>query len=133
MNNDREFFELHNGRVIMDDDLSDKMYTIKSFHPERASDNSSGFEWSEMGMANLFGTLYNKARYCAEHKSWYTYVTQGTPYTGAYSVTSKSDGDFMLKTNGLIMTNDLTVKKIPYYQVENPSSGDTVYIGSEVI
>lgn len=74
MNNDREFFELHNGRVIMDDDLSDKMYTIKSFHPERASDNSSGFEWSEMGMANLFGTLYNnEARYCAEHKSWYTY------------------------------------------------------------
>ena len=58
----------------MDEDLSDKMYMIKSYHPERADETSSGFEWSEMGMANLFGVLYNKeARYCAEHKSWFTY------------------------------------------------------------
>jgi putative DNA primase/helicase len=70
----RELFELNNGRIIMDEDLSDKMYTIKQFHPERADETSSGFEWSEMGMANLFGMLYNReARYCPEHKSWYTY------------------------------------------------------------
>lgn len=71
---DRELFELNNGRIIMDEDLSDKMYMIKNFHPERADETSSGFEWSEMGMANLFGLLYNKeARYCPEHKTWYTY------------------------------------------------------------
>ena len=71
---DRELFELSNGRCIMDEDLSDKMHMIKSYHPERADETSSGFEWSEMGMANLFGVLYNKeARYCAEHKSWFTY------------------------------------------------------------
>lgn len=71
---DRELFELRNGRVIMDEDLSEKMYIIKSYHPEKADETSSGFEWSEMGMANLFGMLYNKeARYCTEHKSWYTY------------------------------------------------------------
>lgn len=71
---DRELFELSNGRIIMDEDLSDKMYTIKQFHPERADETSSGFEWSEMGMANLFGMLYSReARYCPEHKSWYTY------------------------------------------------------------
>ena len=71
---DRELFELSNGRCIMDEDLSDKMYMIKSYHPERADETSSGFEWSEMGMANLFGVLYNKeARYCAEHKCWFTY------------------------------------------------------------
>ena len=58
----------------MDEDLSDKMYLIKSYRPEKADNSSSGFEWSEMGMANLFGMLYNKeARYCPEHKSWYTY------------------------------------------------------------
>lgn len=58
----------------MDEDLSEKMYTIKSYHPEKADEYSSGFEWSEMGMANLFGILYNReARYCTEHKSWYTY------------------------------------------------------------
>ena len=74
MVSDRELFELRNGRVIMDEDLSEKMYIIKSYHPEKADETSSGFEWSEMGMANLFGILYNKeARYCAEHKSWYTY------------------------------------------------------------
>lgn len=74
MAGDRELFELSNGRCIMDEDLSDKMYIIKSYHPERADETSSGFEWSEMGMANLFGMLYNReARYCTEHKSWYTY------------------------------------------------------------
>ena len=44
----------------MDEDLSEKMYIIKSYHPEKADETSSGFEWSEMGMANLFGILYNK-------------------------------------------------------------------------
>jgi putative DNA primase/helicase len=74
MTNDRELFELRNGRVIMDGDLSEKMYIIKSHHPEKADETSSGFEWSEMGMANLFGLLYNKeARFCTEHKTWYTY------------------------------------------------------------
>ena len=74
MVNDRELFELRNGRVIMDEDLSEKMYIIKSHHPEKIDETSSGFEWSEMGMANLFGMLYNReARYCTEHKSWYTY------------------------------------------------------------
>lgn len=70
----QELFELRNGRVIMDDTLSEKMYTIKHYHPEKADETSSGFEWSEMGMANLFGLLYaQEARYCPEHKSWFTY------------------------------------------------------------
>lgn len=71
---DRELFELRNGRVIMDTELSEKMYTIKFHHPEKSDGTSSGFEWSEMGMANLFGLLYEQeARYCTEHKCWYTY------------------------------------------------------------
>ena len=56
---DRELFETRHGRVIMDEDLSDKMYLIKSYHPEKPDEKSSGFEWSEMGMANLFGVLYS--------------------------------------------------------------------------
>ena len=71
---DKELFTLSNGRVIASEDLSEKMYLIKQYHPEKADDTSSGFEWSEIGMANLFGMLYEKeARYCPEHKSWYTY------------------------------------------------------------
>ena len=74
---DRELFETRHGRVIMDEDLSDKMYLIKSYHPEKADETSSGFEWSEMGMANLFGLLYShEALYCPEHKSWYTYFEE---------------------------------------------------------
>ena len=49
----QELFETRNGRVIMDEDLSSKMYLIKQYHPEKADETSSGFEWSEMGMANL--------------------------------------------------------------------------------
>ena len=69
-----ELFKTKHGRVIMDEDLSEKMYKIKHYHPEQADETSSGFEWSEMGMANLFGLLYSQeARYCPEMKSWFTY------------------------------------------------------------
>ena len=70
----QELFQLHNGRLIMDNDMSSKMFQIKNYHPEKSDDSSSGFEWSEMGMAALFGLLYTtEVRYCPEHKSWYTY------------------------------------------------------------
>lgn len=70
----RELFQLRSGRVILDEDMSDKMFIIKQNHPEKADDTTSGFEWSEMGMANLFAMLYvEEARYCIEHKCWYTY------------------------------------------------------------
>ena len=55
----QELFETRNGRVIMDEGLSSKMYQIKQYHPEKADETSSGFEWSEMGMANLFSLLYS--------------------------------------------------------------------------
>ena len=69
-----ELFETRSGRVIMDEKLSEKMYLIKQHRPESRDDLSSGFEWSEMGMATLFGLVYTEeARYCPEHRSWYTY------------------------------------------------------------
>ena len=45
MASDRELFELRNGRVIMDEELSEKMYIIKSYHPEwfDRKSTSSGF------------------------------------------------------------------------------------------
>ena len=69
-----ELFETRSGRVIMDEKLSEKMYLIKQQRPESRGDSSSGFEWSEIGMATLFGLVYTEeARYCPEHRSWYTY------------------------------------------------------------
>jgi putative DNA primase/helicase len=85
---DRELFETRQGRVILDEDLSEKIRTIKELHPEKRDDESSGFEWSEMGMAALFGMLYShEARYCPEHKSWYTY------YEGAWR---KDEGSILV-------------------------------------
>ena len=70
----QELFQMRNGQTIVDESLSEKLITIKESHPERKGNEDSGYEWSEMGMACLFGELYFKeARYCPEHKSWYTY------------------------------------------------------------
>ena len=71
MANNTEFFRLRNGKTIVDEYFSEKMYIIKSYQPEKSDTMSSGFEWSEIGMANLFGILYNKeVRYCIENKCW---------------------------------------------------------------
>ena len=69
-----KYYELKNGRRIMSEELSAKMEIISKFKPESYSLDSTGFEWEDFGMANLFGEIYqNEARYCPEHKSWYTY------------------------------------------------------------
>lgn len=69
-----DFFKLHNDRYILDETFSEKMRKIISLHPEEPSVTDSGFEWSHMGLAALFGELYQKeARYCPELRSWYTY------------------------------------------------------------
>lgn len=69
-----QFFTLRNNRCIMSETLSSKMSLIQKEHPETLDNENSAYEWSEMGMASLFGLLYNQeVRYCPEHKSWYTY------------------------------------------------------------
>ena len=69
-----ELFRLRDGRVILDEDISEKMFTIKGMKPDERDPNSSGYEWNDYGMACLFAELYrNEARYCSEHKCWYTY------------------------------------------------------------
>lgn len=74
-----ELFECRNGQVIIDPGISEKMFLIKREHPERGDDSATAYEWSEMGMAELFGVLYDKdCRYCPERKKWYTY------YDGAW-------------------------------------------------
>lgn len=52
-------------------------------------------------------------------------------YTGEYEVTPKADSAVVLETAARLMTKDVTVKKIPYFETAN-ESGNTVYIGSEV-
>lgn len=70
-----ELFQLSNGRYITSEEISKKMFYIKSIHPETPyQENSTGYSWDEAGMADLFSECYqNDTRYCPEAKSWYTY------------------------------------------------------------
>lgn len=54
-------------------------------------------------------------------------------YTGEYSVTPEVDTAQTLETAGTYMTNDVTVKAIPDYEVSNEAGGNTFIIGKEII
>ena len=58
--------------------------------------------------------------------------TGGSYYTGDYTVTPKAHEQTVLETQGLVMTGDVTVLEIPYYETSNVHDGYTVYIGGEV-
>lgn len=53
-------------------------------------------------------------------------------YEGDYTVIPSTDEDIVLETKDKIMTDDLTLKKIPFHETSNDSGGITVYIGKEV-
>lgn len=52
-------------------------------------------------------------------------------YNGDYTVTPSVE-EQTLKTANKKMLEDVTVKKIPFYETSNLSGGNTVYIGNEV-
>lgn len=52
-------------------------------------------------------------------------------YDGAYEVTPKVN-EQTLPTASKYLSDDVTINKIPYFEVSNNSGGDTVYIGNEV-
>lgn len=70
-----DFFTTEKSHCTVNDErLSGILFEIKSRKPEENDPNYSNYEWNELGMAELFGELYeNEARYCPEMKSWYTY------------------------------------------------------------
>ena len=56
---DQELFQLSNGRYIMDEDQSRKMFYIKEAQPESSHQASgTGYSWDESGMAELFTECY---------------------------------------------------------------------------
>lgn len=52
-------------------------------------------------------------------------------YEGEYVVTPKVESDSVLPTNGKQMQQDVTVLKIPQFEVSNESGGKTLIIGEE--
>lgn len=57
-------------------------------------------------------------------------TSQIPPYDGEYEVTPKTYDEQVLPTRNKRMINNLTVKKIPQYEVSN-DSGCTLIIGDE--
>ena len=58
-------------------------------------------------------------------------VGNAETYDGDYIVTPQAHSETVLHTNGYIMTDNVTVIKIPYFEVSN-QSGTTIYIADEV-
>ncbi len=79
--------------------------------------------------ANLTGKLSAPAK--LEGKITIPTAIEKETYGGDYEVTPLANSSVVLETSGKLMTDDVTVLQVPYYQTSN-EYGDTVYIASEV-
>lgn len=62
-----------------------------------------------------------------------SYTTISAPeYDGEYEVTPKAWLDQTLETEGKLMTGDVTVFKVPYYETSNVFDGKTVFIAEDI-
>lgn len=50
-------------------------------------------------------------------------------YDGTYLVTPLANSEVVLETTGKMMEDDVTIKKVPYFETSNDAGGYTVYIG----
>ena len=57
--------------------------------------------------------------------------TGGEPYVGGYEVTPKVAQSTVLETANKVLAKDITVKKIPQFEVSNEAAGKTLIIGEE--
>lgn len=57
--------------------------------------------------------------------------TGGDPYTGSYEVTPKVEQSTTLETANKVLAKDVTIRKIPQFEVSNESGGTTLIIGEE--
>lgn len=53
-------------------------------------------------------------------------------YNGEYSVVPKAFASQTLETAGKLMTKNVTVLEVPYFETDNEADGKTVYIAKEV-
>lgn len=56
---------------------------------------------------------------------------EGKKYEGEYDITPSTYNDQVLATRNLVMAKDVTVRKIPQFEVSNTSDGKTLIIGEE--
>lgn len=58
-------------------------------------------------------------------------TSQTPPYDGEYEVTPKTYDEKTLETRNKRMLKNVTIKKIPQYEVSNSAEGYTLIIGEE--
>ena len=56
----------------------------------------------------------------------------GIPYVGEYEVTPRAWNEVILPTTNRVMSRDVTVFRVPYYEMHNENEGLTAYIANEV-
>lgn len=59
------------------------------------------------------------------------HVMDAEAYEGAYEITPKTYEQTMM-TQGKLMTDNVTVLEIPYFETSNDSDGKTVYIANTI-
>lgn len=59
-------------------------------------------------------------------------INNAPNYDGPYEVTPKAWDEQILATDGKLMTDDVTVFRVPYYETVNLFDGKTAYIAEEV-
>lgn len=59
-------------------------------------------------------------------------VVGGTEYKGRYTATPDVE-PIILPTKDKVLRDDITVFKIPLWEVSNPQNGTTIYIGGEEV
>lgn len=71
-----------------------------------------------------------------DHKDIYIKLTPGAigydKYLGPYEVTPIPDTVQILETENKLMSENVIVHEIPYWETSNPQGGNTVYIGGEL-
>lgn len=56
---------------------------------------------------------------------------EGKKYEGEYNITPSTYNDQVLATQNMVMSKDVTIRKIPQFEVSNTSNGKTLIIGEE--
>lgn len=81
------------------------------------------------GAKSLTGQMTHEAHLVGSLAT--AYMVGASPYEGDYEVTPTVDG-LSLPTRQKYMTDDVTVRAIPFFEVSNQSGGNTVYIADEI-
>lgn len=110
---EREFeIDLTGAGCDVDLNLGDNVFAIGDFYVE------SEVKEIKMDTSSTVDAELNK---CVEAEM----------YDGDYKVTPKTQ-EQILETKDKLMADDVTVRKIPFYETTNNTGGTTVYIASEV-